>query len=496
MNPLDHLITWLNPTAGLRRRAARSALAFYEAGEPSRLRKFHRDRGTQNELVQRGAVALRTQARHLARNHDLARGALRTLVNNIVGPTGIGIEPQPLTRNGEVHTAYAQKLRAAWQEWCRYPEVSHRLPWSRLQRALARAWLRDGEAFAQLLTGPVPGLQHGTAVPFSIEAFESELVPFDLNNASQGIVQGFELNAWGRPRGIHVIKRDPALLNGYSLASETRRIPWERMLHIATLDHIGQIRGVSEFASVITRLEDIKDYEESERVAAKIAAMLTAYVKKGTPDLYQAPEIPGQPRTISMNPGTIIDDLGLGEEVGLIDSKRPNPNLITFRQGQLRAVAAGLGASYSSVSRDYNGTYSAQRQELVEQWIHYAVLCDEFTGEIVQPAWEAFVLAATLSGTVPPPPDIAPGTTANALFIAQSMPWIDPLKEANAFAALLAIDTISEVEIIRRRGGNPADVLHQTAQYRQMAEQQGVALGARRPGSTENITVTETDKED
>jgi lambda family phage portal protein len=473
------------------RRAARRVLG-YQAAEPSRLRQFHRERGKQNELVQRAAAAIRAQARYLIRNHDLARGALRVLVNNIIGPAGIGIEPQPLDRDGKIHAPHAAALRAAWQDWCRAPDVTRRLPWPRLQRALARAWLRDGEAFAQLLIGPVAGLRHPTPVPLSIEAFEADLVPFDLNDQNKRIVQSFELDAWGCPIAIHVAERDPAALAGVRLSAKTRRIPWARALHIANLDHIGQIRGVSEFAAVITRLEDIRDYEDSERIAAKIASRLTAYIKKGNAENYQPPDIGGppgslneprdnEPRAIELAAGAIIDDLAPGEEVGLVDSKRPNPNLITFRQGQLRAVAAGIGASYSSISRDYNGTYSAQRQELVEQWVHYAVLCDEFTGEIVQPVWEAFVTAAALSGAVPPPPDLAPGTAASALFIAQSMPWIDPKKEADAYAALLAIDAISETEIIRRRGGNPADVLYQIAQWREMAAQQSVDLGARRP---------------
>ncbi len=43
---------------------------------------------------------------------------------------------------------------------------------------LVKTWLRDGEAFAQLLTGPVPRLDHGTRVPLSREIFEPEMVPF------------------------------------------------------------------------------------------------------------------------------------------------------------------------------------------------------------------------------------------------------------------------------------------------------------------------------
>ncbi len=476
MNAIDRLVAYFAPAAALRRRAARGVLAHYEAAEPSRLRKFHRERGSQNELVQRGAVAVRGQARHLARNHDLARGALRVLVNNVVGAKGIGVEPQPRRLDGTIHTEYAAQLLELYRDWIRRPEVTHRLPWSRLQRAMARAWLRDGEVFAQMITGQRPDLDHGSRVPFSLEAFEADMVPMDLHDARRGIVQGIERNQWGKPRAVHVLKADTASLS-IATGQDTKRVPWDRVLHLATLDHIGQIRGVSEFASVITRLEDIKDYEESERVAAKIAAMLTGYIKRGTPDLYNPEDsVPPGSREIAFKPGMFIDDLAVGEEVGLIDTSRPNPNLITFRQGQLRAVSAGLGASNSSVSRDYNGSYSAQRQELVEQWIHYAVLCDEFTGAIVQPVWEQLVLAAHLSGVVRMPSDLKPGTADDALYVAQAMPWIDPVKEATAWEILIRAGLASEVEAIRRRGGSPQDVLTQMSEFRQRAAEQGLSF--------------------
>lgn len=478
MNVIDRLVGYFAPHAALRRRAARSMLAQYEAAEPSRMRKFRRERGSQNEVVQLGAAAVRAQVRHLARNHDLARGALRTLVNNIVGAAGIGIEPQPRRLDGTIDSEYAAALVEAYRDWCRRPEVTHRLPWSRLQRAMVRAWVRDGEVFAQMITGPVAGVDHGSRVPFSLEAFEADYVPLELNDPKRGIVQGVQRNQWGKPLAVHVLKGDVSSPALPSSSGATKPVPWDRVLHLATLDHIGQVRGVSEFASVITRLEDIKDYEESERVAAKIAAMLTAYVKRGSPEVYD-PETAPAPgtRQIAFKPGMVIDDLAIGEEIGLIDSKRPNPNLITFRQGQLRAIAAGVGASYSSLSRDYNGTYSAQRQELVEQWMHYAVLCDEFVGEVVQPVWEQFVLAAHLSGVVRMPAGLKPGSENDAMYTAQSMPWIDPVKEATAWQILIENGLASEAEAIRRRGRNPADVIDQIAEFRRKAEEKGLRFG-------------------
>jgi lambda family phage portal protein len=162
----------------------------------------------------------------------------------------------------------------------------------------------------------------------------------------------------------------------------------------------------------------------------------------------------------------------------MIDSNRPNPNLITFRSGQLRAAVAGIGASYSSVARDYGGTYSAQRQELVEQWINYAVLTDDFVGQFVQPVWEDFVKVAILSGLAPVPKDVDPASADDAMFVGQSMPWIDPLKEAMAWTALVQAGFASEVEVMRKRGANPRDVLEQINAHRKKSGEMGLVFSS------------------
>lgn len=477
-NLVDKLVGWVNPRAGMHRLAARTALTHavqalspYDADTPARGRKFYTNAMSPNQLTQKSAVILRTQARQLQRNHDVSRGILRTMVNNIVGPNGIGIEPQPRMADGRIHEAYAKDLRDAYREWCLKPEVTARHTFAKVQRLLALTWLRDGESFAQELMGAVPGLTHGSRVPFSLELFEPDFVPYYY---SQGTVsQGIDRNAWGRPTGYWVHKTNPSESMAVT-GADLKRIDASRVHHIALLDRIGQMRGVSEFASIITRLEDIKDYEESERIAAKIAAALTAFVKKTSPDGYAGPNTDAEgnvvPRSISMAPGMVIDSLAVGEEIGLIDSNRPNPNVVTFRQGQLRAVAAGVGASYSSIARDYNGTFSAQRQELVEQWVHYATLTDEFVGQFIQPCWASFVQACDLSGVVRRPRDVVAGSEDDALYLAQSMPWIDPLKEANAYTALVRAGFASEVEVMRKRGVNPRDMLEQVTAWRKEAK--------------------------
>ena len=474
MNAADKLVAYFSPGRALRRAHARAVLAKlpgYDAAKDGRNRPLIRDGLSPDQLVERSAVALRSQARELDRNHDIARGILRTMVNNIVGPHGIGIEPQPRRADGTIHEEYAQALRKAYTDWARKPEVTKRHTWAKVQRLMARTWLRDGEAFAQELVGPVANLAHGSRIPFSLEMIEPDLCPFEYTDGAT-IVNGVERNGWGEHRRFWFWKTFPGDVRGAIVSrSDMKSVSADLVHHIALLDRIGQTRGVTEFASIITRLADIKNYEESERIAAQIAAALTAYVKRQSTDGYEGPLLDPVtndpvPRSLSMAPGMVIDDLAPGEDIGLIASNRPNPNVLTFRQGQLRAAAAGMGVSYSSIARDYSGTYSSQRQELVEQWVNYATLTDEFVGMFVQPAWETLVRITAVSGVVPVPADVVPGTEDDALYVAQSMPWIDPLKEANGWLTMVRAGFASEVEAIRRRGGNPSDVLEQIRAFR------------------------------
>jgi len=480
MNLADRLVTWVDPIAGLRRHHARRALAYYEAAKPDAQRKQRRETGTGNDAVLRAGATLRQQARHFEQNYDLARGVLGTLVQNIVGANGIGIEPQPMNASREIHDEFAYTLLRLWRDWCRCPEVTRRHDWASAQRIECRTWLRDGEGFGQLLAGRVPYLDHGTQVPFSIELLEADFVPMDMQSVQPLISQGIELNAWGAPVAYHVYKINPLEVVSIAALGQTKRIPAQNMLHIALVDRIRQLRGVSVFASVLGRFDDLKDYEESERIAAKIAASMAAFIKKGAPEQYDLPDPnkPDQPRSLKFRPGMVFDDLRAGEEIGTIDTSRPNPNLETYRSGQLKAVAAGTGPTYSSIARTYNGTYSSQRQELVEGWGAYGVLANEFIGRFVRPVWETFVASAIASGALRVPADVDQATLFDAEFIAAQMPWIDPVKEAEAWSVLEDRAYASGAEIVRRRGGNPLVTLDQQARWIREKNARGIPSAA------------------
>jgi lambda family phage portal protein len=475
MNPLDSIISWVSPAAGVRRAQHRRVLAYYEAASPNRMRKGRTAPGTGNLSIGRAGKNLREQARYYEQNFDIARGVLADLVLKTVGPHGIACEPQPRTKGGDIHDEFAGLILDLWRDWCRNPEVTFQHDWPSCQRLLARSWLRDGDVFAQIVQGTVKAINHGTTVPLSLEMIEADLVPLEYS-LPPSIVQGVEVNEWGRPIAYHILRQPPGdvfTLSSFAAPSDMKRVTADRILHCKLVDRIRQYRGVSQFASVLQRFDDLKDYEESERIAAKIAASMAAYIKKGSPDDYASPEDESQ-RDLVFRPGMIFDDLHPGEEIGTIDTNRPNPNLLAYRQGQLRAVGAGTTTSYSSVAKDYNGTYSAQRQELVESWAAYATLAAEFTSRMVRPVYEAFIATALASGALKLPKDVIPASLDDAIYIAPQMPWIDPAKEVESWAAMEDKGYASGAEIVRRRGASPRDVLAQEAKWKRMKTEHGI----------------------
>jgi lambda family phage portal protein len=497
VNLLDRAIAWFSPLQGMKRAHARSVLSRYDAAKPSRLRGGRGSAEAGDVIVNRDAATVRNIVRDLERNHDLVRGALDVLVRNVAGPEGISIEPQPRDANDDINDDLARDLLNLWRDWTRRPEVTHTLNWIEAQHLACRGWLRDGEQWAQELVGPIPSLEHGTRVPYSLELLEAEMVPADYN-PEDAVRAGVRFNDWGRPVSYYVHKRHPG---GYlaPASRELKQVPAERMLHLAVRDRLTGYRGISQFASVITRLEDLKDYEESERVAARMAAAIAAYIKR-SPEMSWTPPTdfdPMQPRHLSMKAGMILDELLPGEELGMLDPNRPNPNLMNFRNGQLRAVAAGAGVGYSSLSRSYDGTYSAQRQELVEQWGAYQLMTQHFIARFVQPVWERFVSIAVASGQVRVPAGVRPETLAQAAFRGPAMPWIDPLKESTALRMMTRAGFKSLQQVISERGGRLQDTMEQIARERRLARELGIVLDSDAAASTATVNSTdELDGED
>lgn len=478
---VDGAVALFAPRAALGRWHARRTLtqvSAYEAARPDKRRPKRRaDNATGETHIARDAATCRAIARQMERDHDVAKGALDVLVRNVVGPNGISIEPQPRLANDDISDDLARSLLNLWRDFARWPEVTRTLDWVQAQQLACRSWLRDGDLFAQVVAGSVPGLEHGSAAPISLELLEADMVPLDYELDSPYVHAGIERNDWGRPLAYYVHRRHPGGRQS-DWRTQLKRVDADRMLHVALRDRLSALRGVSIFASVIRRLEDLKDYEDSERIAARISAAIAAYVKrdKDMQGWSEPEDWDIHKREIALSSGAVCDTLAPGEELALLNPNRPNPNLGSFVDSQLRRGAAGLGMTYSALSRNYDGTYSAQRQELVEGWIGYRMLTSVFIARFARPVWERFVQMAIASGAVRVPAGVRPETVAQASFRGPVMPWIDPNKEAQALRLMVRAGFTSAQEVIAERGGRLQDTYEQLSRERKLAGELDLTL--------------------
>lgn len=474
MKFVDDIIVSLFPRYGMRRIQAQQAIkAYYESGQASNFLKQRKTNDSPDVDVAAAAANLRANARHLEQNYDLARGVLNTLVANVVG---LGIKPIPSIKkkDGTLHKDANKAILKAYKDWEAFPEVTGDFDNSSAQRMACRSWLRDGEVLTQTLSGNVRGLDHRTKVPFSYELVEADYLPMNLNDDKKGIVQGVQKNAWGRASAFHIYKKSPTTL-GMLDSQETKRVPAERMIHLKMIDRIRQTRGVTIFASVMQRFEDIKSIEESERVAARVAAAMAGAIRKGSPDMYVAPKDGKDYREMEFMPGMIFDDLKIGEDIQTISSNRPNNEIIPFIDTNLRFTAAGTGTGFSSISKNYNGTYSAQRQELVEQYVNYGILWSYFSKRQVKPLYEGFLKMALVKGILKEfESDIDQDTVYDADFTRPPLVWIDPAKEMAGIEKELATGINSKTAIIRRRDGDPEEILQQRIEEKADADAAGL----------------------
>lgn len=452
MSFLDDAIGVFSPGWKASRLRSREVIRAYEAVKPTRTHKARRENRSADQLSQFGAVSLREQARWLDNNHDLVIGVFDKLEERVVGKQGIIVEPHPKLNSGQISKKLAKDIRRKFGEWSVRPEVTSQFTRPMLERLMLRTWLRDGEVFAQMVQGSALGLEPSARIPFWLEALEPDFVPMN-SDASKNLNQGVYTDTWGKPKRYQVYKSLPVTGRQF----DTKEIDAENMIHLKFTRRLHQMRGTSLLSGVLMRLSALKEYEDSELTAARIAAALGMYIKKGDGQSYEEGSSPDD-REVSIQPGMLYDDLQPGEEIGMIKSDRPNPNLETFRNGQLRAVAAGSRLSFSSTARNYNGTYSAQRQELVESTDGYLILQDWFIGSVTRPMYRTWLKIALASGEIKLPRGIDMDTVYDAAYSGPVMPWIDPVKEANAWKIQIRGGAATESDWVRASGKNPDDV--------------------------------------
>ena len=445
------------------------------------------DRGDADYSVQIAGDTLTQKARWLDANSDHVTGAFDYIVASIVG-AGVITEPLIRLNDDTPYTEINQQIKDLWLIFQQKPDMSGNTG-QELQRQACRSWLRDGEVFVRFYEGV--GYPHNTQIPLSIQLLESDQLDFHHNGTN--IVQGVEKDEYDRPIAYYFHKKHPGRLRSEN--NDLIRIPASEICHLKLAKRLGQTRGVSCLHAVIDRVQDLGEIDVYETAAVKMGASIGLVIKRNGDFLSDGIE-PDRARITRFYPGMVLDDLSVGEEPEMLTPNgRPNPELIAFRDDTLRGIAAGMGISASTLMRKYEGSYSSERQALVEAQRLMDVRIEQFISQFIQPIYTRFIQTVVLYQLIDIKlKKIKPNSLYRASHKSPTMPWIDPLKEVNAKVNIIQAGLDSRANQIRASGRNPDDVMQEIIAETQRDMENGLSFTTSADGNPAGVNDMPTQK--
>lgn len=517
MNLADHLVSWIDPQAGLKRLAARHMLAL--TGGHTGARRDRRQ--TQNWKPSIGSAdnatlpdlqELRNRSRDLIRNAPIATGAINTVVTNTIG---VGLKLQSrIDREvlkpvlGEDEAVYEQFERQAerlFSYWADNADcdASRIQNFCGLQDLSFRSVLEAGDVFVIRRFIERPGLMFGTALQV-IEA-DRVLNP-NFKRDTPAMAGGVEMDGYGAPLAYHMRQGHP---DDYTdkKRTETVRVPaygddgLPLVYHLIPRKRPGQTRTPPYLSPVIESLKQIDKYTEAELMSAVISSMFTVFVRSEDPDGIssmgdEAPSASND-KDFELGSGAILDLLP-HESIEIADPKRPNQAFDGFVLAIMRQVGVALEIPFELLVKHFTASYSAAQAALLEAWKFFKSRREWTASVFCQPVYEAVITEAVARGYLN-----APGFFTDPLirraylgadWIGPPRGQIDQLKEGRAARERveLGVSTLAE-ETASLTGGDWERKHVQRSKEHKMRLEAG--LDEPTAGAEEPITPTNSDND-
>jgi lambda family phage portal protein len=426
------------------------------------------------------AQKLRDRARQLCRDNDYARQALRAIEGNVIGQ-GIPFQSQVrMQRGGRLDTQVNDAIEAGWRQWttARHCHTGGKLSFADIERLVIRACAESGEVFIRLVRQSFGG----STVPLAMEVIEADQLDDGLNGRSQQgneIRMGVEVDGWGRPIAYHFLAYHPGdyqFSNQQISTQRHKRIPAEEIIHLYRAERPGQTRGVTWFASAIQRLHHLAGYEQAEVVRARASSALMGFITSPEGELIGDDVMDGD-RVSNFEPG-VFKYLNPGESVTVPSLDSPDGQFEPFLRAMLRAMAAGIGCSYETISRDFSQTnYSSSRLSLIEDRDHWRILQSWMIENFHRRVFHEWIELAVLSNALSLPGyELAPDRFKAARWMPRGWAWVDPAKEVAAYKEAVRCGFKTLGEVVAEQGGDLDELLLARQSELAMLDQMGIVV--------------------
>lgn len=449
-------------TSGLTFRENRQASRMYAAARSSRLTSgWTTSNGSADSELVMSLVQLRSRSRQLVRDASYAKRARVLVVNNVVG-NGIGLQAQVRGKTGRVlKNGVNQDIEDAWARWSSADSchTGGRLSFMAFERQVVAQVFEAGDVFIRL--HPV---RYGDSdVPLALELIEAERLaeehaaPFLGARTGNELRMGVEVDAMHRPVAYYIRQRHPSEIRfSGTYTDDVERVPAEQIIHVGVIDRWPQTRGEPWMHAVARRMNDMDGYSEAEIIRARSQAAYPGVIETPTSAKSFGEENADGSIDMEVEPG-VFKRLFPGEKMTFGSPTSPNSALDPFMRYMLREVAAGIGVSYESLSRDYSqSNYSSSRLALLDDRDLWRFLQAWLVADFRKRIHQVWLRQAVLSRAIPKISleDYAedPRRFEAARFKPRGWTWIDPTKEVEAFVKAVKNGFTTVDDVISKTG--------------------------------------------
>jgi len=420
-------------------------------------------------------VKLRDRSRQLRRDSPYVRQAIRAIGANVIG-RGIRMQSRVMMqRGGRLNETVNRQIESAWLRWGHADRchVAGKLSLPEILRLAVEAMAESGEVFIRVIDEPFGR----SRVPLALEVIEADYC--DEGKTSGPDANGNEwrmgvrVNRWGRPISYAFRDRHPGdLTNG--VGYKVTEVPAEQIIHLFVTERPGQTRGVPWASSAVKRLHHLSGYEEAEVVRARANSSLMGFIQSPEGEL-NGDDVEDGDQVTRFEPG-VFKYLAPGETVSIPQLDAPDGQFEPFLRAMLRGVAAAIGCSFETISRDFSqSNYSSSRLSLLEDREHWRMLQDYMIEHLLQPVFDRWLAAAAGVGQLNLPGyDAMPERYEAVRWYPRGWAWVDPMKEVGAYKEAVRAGFKTQAEVVAEGGGDIEDLLTARAAEVDRAEQLGL----------------------
>lgn len=423
---------------------------------------------------------LRARSRELIRDSAYAKRAKVIVQNNVIG-SGIGLQAKVMTTRGSLNQRINDDIERGWENWM-IPSSCHTggsLHFSDFERACIGQVFEAGEIFVRKHY-----VRFGDSeVPLAVELIEPERIADDFqpeaSSANNKVILGIEVDGFHRPQAYWIRTTHPGELRlALNQTARIERVPASDILHLRLIDRWPSTHGVPWLHAGARRLNDMDGLSEAEIVASRAAACYMGFIETPSGETQYGETAPDGSKVAELEPA-MVEHLAPGEKFTYAAPNRPNTSLDPFMRLMLREVAAAVGVSYESLSRDYSqSNYSSSRLSLLDDRDLWRMLQLWFIRSFRLPLHKVWLQQAILAGALPSISiaDYALRTEQIAAvhFKPRGWSWVDPTKEVEAYKEAVRCGFITVQDVIAQTGNGRdlEDVLTERADELEQMHQQ------------------------